>query len=208
MRDNDDDAAGQVTDGTLAEGLGETAQPGSSSTTDTYGDDSYDDSYDEDVYGDDTSGTGTGAEADSTVPDDGGLDDTLPDDGGFGDGDTVDDEVVDDGTVADDSDGSGAGLDVEDGGAGVLDDDLLPQDASPLEGVGFILDELRDALLGEDDAAASLAPDPAELATDTDLDLNGDGLVDTADLHEAESPFDFDVDDPRQGGGDGGVIDA
>jgi clumping factor B len=206
MRDNDDDAAGQVTDGTLAEGLGETAQPGSSSTTDTYGDDSYDDTYDEDVYGDDTSGTGT--DDDSTVPDDGGIDDTLPDDGGFGDGDTVDDEVVDDGSVADDGDDGSTGLDVEDGGAEVVDEDLLPQDASPLEGVGFILDELRDALLGEDDAAASFAPDPADLATDSDLDLNADGVVDTADLHEAESPFDFDVDDPHHGGGDGGVIDA
>ena len=64
----------------------------------------------------------------------------------------------------------------------------MAQDNSPLEGIGFLIDEVREALFGEDDAGAPPArstPIPVDLGTDTDLDLTGDGVVDRADLHEA-----------------------
>jgi hypothetical protein len=100
-------------------------------------------------------------------------------------------DEVDPGTV-DDADGSIAGAD--DGG-------ILAESSSPLEGIGYILDELHSALFGEDEAAAAddavnaaLSQDPVDLETDTDLDLSGDGVVDPDDLHEAGSPFDFGVD--------------
>ncbi len=93
-----------------------------------------------------------------------------------------------------------------------LDDvDLVAQDNSPLEGIGFLIDEVREALFGGDDPAAAspFDTDPVDLETETDLDLTGDGVVDRADLHEAASSFDFEV-----GGGHGhghhgdGVIDG
>jgi hypothetical protein len=100
-------------------------------------------------------------------------------------------DEVDPGTV-DDADGSIAGAD--DGG-------ILAESSSPLEGIGYILDELHSALFGEDEGAAAddavnaaLSQDPVDLETDTDLDLSGDGVVDPDDLHEAGSPFDFGVD--------------
>jgi hypothetical protein len=191
MRENDDDAPGQGSDGrSLADGLGETADPGEySSTSDPYGD--IDDSYDDDPYGDDSYDVDT---TDTT------SDDTTSDDGTYGDGETGDDEVVIfDDTGDTDRVGDG-GSDTD--GTGLDDSDLVAQDASPLEGIGFVLEELHDALFGDEDAAASLIEadeaassaldqDPADLASDTDLDLTGDGLVDGADLHEARSLFDF-----------------
>jgi hypothetical protein len=214
MRENDDDAPGQGAPGDLADGLGETAEPGSSSTDpygdepddpdgdtyddDAYDDDSYDDSYEDDAYEDDA----YGEEAPyGDTPDGSG-------DGSYGDGDTTDagDVVAEDATdlPGDDDplgDSDGGGLDVDE------PTDFGPEDADPLEGIGFLLDELRDAVFGDEDDA-SVAPldadvfDPADLASDTDLDLTGDGVVDRADLHEAASPFDFGVD--HHGGHDAG----
>jgi hypothetical protein len=174
MREDDDDAADHSsTAGDLADGLGETAEPGSSSI-DPYGDESFDDPYGDegldDTYGDDTDG-----EDGSTTDADDGYD------GGYGDDGYGDDADAD--TSAVDTDPA----------------DIGPEAADPLEGVGFLLDELRDALFGDDDgsAAAVAEPDPgpdvAELASDADLDLTGDGVVDGADLHEGASPFDFGV---------------
>jgi hypothetical protein len=185
MREDDDAPDDGAAPGSLADGLGETAGDDHSSSADPYGDDGYgDDGYGEDSYDDGTYGdgdTGTDTDADTT--------DTVDDEaGGGGEPDTS--ELPD----ADD--------------AGIAPDEPLAQDVSPLEGVGFILDELRDALFGEEEAdAAAFAPDPADLVSGTDLDLTGDGTVDRADLREAESPFDFHV-DPSDHGHDGGVIDA
>ncbi|MDD9369434.1 MAG: hypothetical protein PV358_04915 [Acidimicrobiales bacterium] len=183
MREDDDPQGGEA-QGSLADGLGQT--PGETpSATDAYGDDNIDDG----AYGD-------------------GADD------GDGDGDTTgDDDTTGPADTADDAD-SGDDLDPD---VAALPDDpsgahasALAQDASPLEGIGFLLDELHDALFGDDEGAASeFGPDPAELTTGTDLDLTGDGVVDGADLREAEDPFDFGVDHHHGASGhDGGVIDA
>ncbi len=205
MREDDDAPQQGTADGSLADGLGETAQPGEySSTSEPYGDGGIDDTYGEDSYDDDAYGDESTEPTDSTdgsEPDDTTAEDTSTqdDDGGYGDGESGDDGVV----IYDDTDDTGDSGAPDDGseppdGTG-FDDDLLAQDASPLEGVGFLIDEVRDALFGDDDEAAASAVDgdPADLATDTDLDLTGDGVVDSADLHEAESPLDFDVDLPH-----------
>ncbi len=88
----------------------------------------------------------------------------------------------------------------------------MAQDNSPLEGIGFLIDEVREALFGDEDAAAAspFDTDPVDLETDTDLDLTGDGVVDRADLHEAASSFDFGVSGGGHGHGhhDDGVIDT
>jgi serine-type D-Ala-D-Ala carboxypeptidase (penicillin-binding protein 5/6) len=239
MREDDDDAADHSsTAGDLADGLGETAEPGSSSI-DPYGDESFDDTYGDegldDTYGDDTDGedgSTTGADdsnddsyddgygddtyagevGDPTDPGDADGDDSHGDgtdgDGTYGDGDTSDDDtsdddvVIEDETDAPDADGddAGTGADADTSAVDTDPADIGPEAADPLEGVGFLLDELRDALFGEDDGSAAVAepdlgPDVAEVASDTDLDLTGDGLVDGADLHEAASPFDFGVDE-------------
>src|SRR5690606_29348427 len=98
------------------------------------------------------------------------------------------------------------------GGLGDPVGDRLAQGASPLEGIGFLLEELREAVFGDDGAgaASALSPDTADPASGADLELLGDGAADGADLHEAESPFDLDVDGLHDGlsGHDGGVIDA
>lgn len=182
MREDDDPQGGEA-QGSLADGLGQT--PGETpSATDAYGDDNIDDG----AYGD-------------------GADD------GDGDGDTTgDDDTTGPADTADDADSGDLDPDV----AALPDDpsgaheSALAQDASPLEGIGFLLDELHDALFGDDEGAASeFGPDPAELTTGTDLDLTGDGVVDGADLREAEDPFDFGVDHHHGASGhDGGVIDA
>jgi hypothetical protein len=180
MREDDDPQGGEA-QGSLADGLGQT--PGETPpATDTYGDDSIDDG----AFGDGADDGDTTGDADTTGPTD-----------------TVD--------------GADVGGDLDPDVAELPDDpsgdheSALAQDASPLEGIGFLLDELHDALFGDDEGAASgLAPDPAELTSGTDLDLTGDGVVDGADLHEAEEPFDFGVDGHHDGasGHDGGVIDA
>jgi hypothetical protein len=207
MRENDDDSPDQGDGGSLADGLGETAGPDDqSSTTEPYGDSDFDDSYGDDGYGDDgygddtgsTSGDDSGTTADDDVvildePEDTG---STSDNGGYGEGDgdggvVIYEEEDDAADGGDDGDGP-----VSDGPDGSFDDsDLLAQDASPLEGIGYLIDEVRDALFGEDDEASPSAfdSDPAELESDTDLDLTGDGVVDTADLHEAGSVLDFDV---------------
>lgn len=204
MRENDDDSPDQGDGGSLADGIGETAGPGDqSSTTEPYGDSDFDDSYGDDGYADDGYGDdGYGDDAGPTTDDDDVIildepDDTgsPSDNGGYGEGDGDGGVVIyeEDDTVDDAGDGDGP---VSDGPDGSFDDsDLLAQDASPLEGIGYLIDEVRDALFGEDDEASSAAfdPDPADLESDTDLDLTGDGVVDTADLHEAGHVLDFDV---------------
>jgi hypothetical protein len=71
---------------------------------------------------------------------------------------------------------------------------------------------VREALFGEDDAAAAspFDTDPGDVGTDTDLDLTGDGLVDRDDLNEAASSLDFDVSGGHHGHGhhDDGVMEA
>jgi len=190
-------------DGTTGSGDTDTTEPtGSDDGADPpYGDDEvviYDET--DDTTGDTTDDETTGDE----VTDEG------DDGGGYGDGET-DDEVViydetDEAGEVDDTDGPDAGVD---DGTSLDDGDVLAQDASPLEGIGYLLDEVRDALLGDDDTAGpAFETDPADLASGSDLDLTGDGAVDAADLHEAGSAFDFDVDDTTHGGHDEGVIDA
>ncbi|HEX6419097.1 MAG TPA: hypothetical protein VFZ77_11395 [Acidimicrobiales bacterium] len=150
MRENDDAAPGSG-DGSLAEGLGETVEPGRAAT---------------DPFGD------------------GGFEDTYGDGGAFGEGEVPGDAP--DHTPV---------------------DDLPTRDASPLEGLGYLIEQVREALFGADEGATAGpgtdplasaieagAPDPAEpadLVTDSDLDLTGDGVVDDYDLVEAEHPFDF-----------------
>ena len=113
--------------------------------------------------------------------------------------------------MAGDADGE-ADATATDDGSTLGDEDLLAQDNSPLEGIGFLIDEVREALFGEDDAAAAspFDTDPGDIGTDTDLDLTGDGLVDRADLHEAASSLDFDVSGGPHGHGhhDDGVMEA
>ena len=184
MREDDAPESDQA-HGSLADGLGQTPGATPSTATDAYGDDDLDDG----AYGD---GADVGDTADPTDA-----------------SDTIDDADI--GADALEPEGSALPDDAS-GGPGDPLEDPLAQDASPLEGIGYLLEELRDAVFGDDgeDAASAFAPDPADLASRTDLDLTGDGVVDPADLHEAESPFDFDVDGLHDGhpGHDGGVIDA
>ena len=206
MRDDDESPDGSG-GAPLAEGLGEIiGSGGHSSTSDPYGDGDLGvevgDAYDEDTTvattpDDDTTVATT--PDDGTIPDDAG---TTPDDGTFGDGEPVGPEVdvdvgIDDTGQVDEAD-PGAGDDADTTAA---DEGILAESSSPLEGIGYILDELHSALFGEDEAAAAdeavntaLSQHPVELETDTDLDLTGDGVVDPDDLHEAGSPFDFGVD--------------
>jgi len=197
MRENDDVTSG-TSGGSLAEGLGETAEPGGgSSTGGPFGDGGVDDS----------SGDSTGSQVDDSYDDsygDGtyGNDDTYGDtDGGFGDGDLTDTDA----TVDPAGDDVTGGLGDDGLGDAALDGvDLPSQDASPIEGIGYLIDQVREALLGpDDDAAASaldanplaqgLGAESADLAIETDLDLTGGGVVDHGDLLEAEQPFDFDA---------------
>jgi hypothetical protein len=209
MRENDDDAPAAGPQGSLADGLGETAEPGEyESSGDPYGETD----FGEDSYGtDDTSGEDSYGTDDTTGEDTYGTDDTSGTDGTFGDGDgsaDEDDRDADGGRDADDDIDATAA----DDGSTLGGDDLLAQDNSPLEGIGFLIDEVREALFGEDDAAAAspFDTDPGDIGTDTDLDLTGDGLVDRADLLEAASSLDFDVSDGHHGHGhhDDGVMEA
>ena len=210
MRERDDDAPVTGPEGSLADGVGETAEPGGyESTSDPYGDTDFgDDSYGDDSYGDSPDGGTTVDTDDDPYGDDTeGTDDPYGTDGTYGDGgsggDVVDDDTSTDGSEVDDTV-------TED--ESPFDDAALAEDGSPLEGIGFLIDEVREALFGEDDPAAAspFDTDPVDLETETDLDLTGDGLVDRADLHEAAASFDFHAD-----GGhhhhvhhDDGVMDA
>lgn len=113
----------------------------------------------------------------------------------YGDGDTGDGVVVHDDTATDDVDVT------------VVPDDgepLEPQAASPLEGVGYLIEQVRDALFGDDQGASADLDASDALAGDA-FGLAGDG----ADgQHDAASLVDVEVDDLHHGGGDGGVIDA
>ncbi len=203
-------------------------------------DDSYDDSYGDGTYDDDpsTDSSSTGSstddsdgsvvidgEGDDAGSDDSGSDDPAAgepedggdagpsdevDDGGYGDGDADGDVVIyeSDDQVGDDT--VEPSDDAADDGTSLDEGDLLPEDASPLEGIGYLLDQVRDALLGDgdEDASAAFDVDPADLSSDTDLDLTGDGVVDAADLHEAASSLDFHVDGRHAAGADGGMFDA
>ena len=79
---------------------------------------------------------------------------------------------------------------------------MVGHENSPFESVGHLLEEIGDALFGDEGdgeeealvaAASPFDGDPADIASDEDLDLTGDGLIDGADLHEATSVFDFGV---------------
>jgi hypothetical protein len=122
-----------------------------------------DDAYDEEVFDDDSYG-------DDSYGDDSYEEDVFEDDGDFGDGTT---EPVE--------------------GGGDADLDVVGHDNDPLEGVGYLIEELREALLGEDDGSE------VEIVDDGDLDLAGDGSVDGSvdahDLDEAGSVLDLDVSD-------------
>jgi hypothetical protein len=203
MRGDDDDVQGDGTaGGPLAEGLGETEAPGaSSSADDTYGDAG--DTYGSDTYGDDGDGSDT-TSGDTSTDDTYGADsygtDTYGDadattdgDGTFGDGDgTTDADVLDDTADADVVD-----VTVDGGADGT---ELLTESESPIDGIRYVLDELHEALFGEEDAtvgeaaATGFENDPADVVTETDLDFNGDGVADRADLDEVTSSFDFDAD--------------
>ena len=207
MRERDDDAPVTEPEGSLADGVGETAEPGGyESTSDPYGDGDFGD----DTYGDDTS---------DSSDDDTSVDDTSDDDASGTDDDTYGTESTygdGDGDVVVDSDDDGAdGIDVDDTvteDESPFDDAGLAEDNSPLEGVGFLIDEVREALFGDDDAAAAspFDTDPVDLETETDLDLTGDGVVDRADLHEAGSSFDFHADEGQHHHThhDDGIFDA
>ena len=207
MRENDDDdAPAPGPEGSLADGLGETADPGEyESSGDPYGDTDFgEDSYGEDTYGtDDTDGDEPFG--DTTEDDTYGTDGTYGDCSADETGDAG--ETGEAGDVVDDTDAT-----TTDDGGTLGGDDLLAQDNSPLEGIGFLIDEVREALFGEDDAAAAspFDTDPGDIGTDTDLDLTGDGLVDRDDLHEAASSLDFDVSGGHHGHGhhDDGVMEA
>jgi len=180
MRPTDEDTPDRGDSDSLADGVGEVA-----SSTDPFGDelsdDDFDDEFDDDLDIDDTY-----------------REDTYGDGDTFGDGSGEPDSSVD---VGADETGSDDGT--------VLDtDDQLPElelvghENSPFESVGHLLDEIGDALFGEDGdgddealaaAASPFDADPVDLASDEDLDLTGDGVVDQADLHEATSVFDFGV---------------
>ena len=184
MRPTDEDTPDRGDGDSLADGVGEV-----SSTTDPFGDglpdDDFDDEFDDDTGIDDTYGH-----------------DTYGDGDGFGDGSGEPDSSVD---VGVDDRGSDDGT--------VLDsDDELPElelvghENSPFESVGHLLEEIGDALFGDesegdDEALAAAASpfdaDPVDLASDEDLDLTGDGVIDGADLHEATSVFDFGVSGPH-----------
>jgi hypothetical protein len=183
MRPDENDSPAGGTGDSLADGRGDV-----SSSAEPFGDDSYDvDVFEDDTYGDDTYG-------DDTYRDDVVVGE---DDDGFGDGST---EPADDDTGVLVPEGPATVPEVEDTVPGG-DLELQGHDNDPLEGVGYLIEELREALLGEDGEADDLAgpspfdADPADVASDTDLDLTGDGLVDGHDLDEAHSVLDFDVSD-------------
>ena len=177
MRPDENDTRDGGTDGSLADGMSDV-----SSSADRFGEDSYVEHTDDEPFDEDGDG------------DDGVVDDS--DDDTFGDGSTGPDDVgivvpSDDSTV----------LDPDDAAVEEIELDMTGQENDPLEGIGYLIDELRDALLGEADGSGALSgpspfdADPAGVASDSDLDLTGDGLVDGHDLHEAGSVFDVDVSD-------------
>lgn len=236
MRESDDEAPVEATEGSLADGVGETDTGGYESTTDpsgdtdlgddssgdgtsggdTYGDDGTSGGSTDDTYGDD--GTSGGTSGDGTSGEDSYGDDSYGDDaygdssgddasadGTYGDGGTVLDEPTDDGASTTEADETVT----ED--EAPFDDADPAQDNSPLEGIGFLIDEVREALFGEDDAGAAgpFDTDPVDLETETDLDLTGDGVVDRADLHQAASSLVFGVTDGHHRGHlDDGLIDG
>lgn len=193
MRPEDDAShSSAAADTSLADGFGETVEPGDVSSTDPYGgegpdepsSDGYGDGSAGDSYDDDTYGEDEGA---------GGYSDT------YGDGDgstTVETETDDTGIFGPDEPDT---LPSEDDAS--VDLDIESHDASPVEGIGYLLDQVRDALLGDDEGTGSspFDADPGDLASDSDLDLTGDGLVDGADLDEAGHVLDFGVEDGHPG---------
>jgi hypothetical protein len=188
MRPDENDSPAGGTGDSLAGGRGDV-----STSTDPFGDDSYDvDVFEDDTYGDDTYGDDTYSEGADDVDVEVGEDDD-----GFGDGSTV---PADDDTGILVPEGPDTVPEVEDSVPGG-ELDLEGHQNDPLEGVGYLIEELREALLGEDGDVDDLAgpspfdADPADVASDTDLDLTGDGLVDGHDLDEAHSVLDFDVSD-------------
>jgi hypothetical protein len=179
MRPTDEDTPDRGHSDSLADGVGEV-----SSSTDPFGDelsdDDFDDGFDDDDLDiDDTYGADTYGDGDT-----------------FGDGSGEPDSSVDVGADETGSD-DGTVLDSDDQ---LSELEMAGHENSPFESVGHLLDEIGDALFGDDGddealaaAASPFDADPADLASDEDLDLTGDGVVDQADLHEATSVFDFGV---------------
>jgi hypothetical protein len=184
MRPSDEDTPDRGDGDSLADGVGEV-----SSSADPFGDELSDDTYGDDPDGDDGTDIGDTYGGDTYG---GGDDDT------FGDGSGEPDESVDVGGDTGSDDGT-----VLEGDDEVPQLEMVGHENSPFESVGHLLEEIGDALFGDegdgDDEAlvAAAAPpfdaDPADIASDEDLDLTGDGVVDRADLHEATSVFDFGV---------------
>jgi len=180
MRPDENDTRDGGTDGSLADGMSDVSSSADRFGEDSYVEDTYDEPFDEDNYGD--GGVDAGDSGDDTF----GDGSTEPDDDGTGIVVPSDDTTV---------------LDPDDAAVEEIELDMTGEENDPLEGVGYLIEELRDALLGEDDESGALSgpspfdADPADVASDSDLDLTGDGLVDGHDLHEAGSVFDFDVSD-------------
>ena len=196
MRERDDDEPVEAVGGSLAEGVGETAgTAGALSPAEPYGDtDLGDDADDDEAYED---------EADDVYSDEAYEDEVYEDDEDEAEGASTGDATYGDGDPTTGEPPDDAGADTPGGDESVTEDEPpfdsadLVHDGSPLDGIDLLVDEVREVLFASDDDAATgpLDTDPVDLETDTDLDLTGDGLVDPADLHEAASPFDFDVSD-------------
>jgi len=193
MRPEDDASdSSAAADTSLADGFGETVEPGDDvSSTDPYGDEWPDEPYG-DGDGDEPTDDSTSDSYDEDEGD-GGYSDT------YGDGDgstTVEPETDDTGIFGPDEPDT---LPSEEDASVELD--LESYDASPLEGIGYLLDQVRDALVGDDEGsgASPFDADPGDIASDSDLDLTGDGLVDGADLDEAGHVLDFGVEGGHHG---------
>jgi hypothetical protein len=174
MRPSDDDTPDRGDGDSLADGMGEVT-----SSSDPFGDELTDDTFDDDSFDDDTD-----------IGDESGDDDGFGDRSGEPDGSVeLDEGSDDDGTV----------LETDDQ---VPELEMVGHENSPFDSVGHLLEEIGDALFGDegDGDEEALVPavspfdaDPADVASEDDLDLTGDGVIDGADLHEATSVFDFGV---------------
>ena len=91
------------------------------------------------------------------------------------------DETVPHGAFATGGFGDGAG---EEPGP---EPEVTVHDPSPLDDIAYVLDEVGDVL----SPVNPFDEDPADVSSDSDLDLDGDGVVDHDDLHTAWSAFDL-----------------
>lgn len=176
MRTPDED--GSPDDGTVSSSLGDGFGSSASDLTDGFGEDDFseDNSFDTTDDGD-TSDTPFGdglsdAEAENVLVEI--LEDVFGDDAP---------EVLDDMEAA-------TGMDASELVDALGDTDSTPDDDST---DAFSLDGSSGADAVPDDAFDPF--EPAEIPSESDFDLTGDGHVDNHDLHEAAHPFDFDISD-------------